>query len=112
MTKNFGAERPSDQPAPTLMFGKGPNDAEWIRDRPATTVLGDPRLAPPGHRDRSPNGQAHHAESIRLSVDQALILQGFPPDLPIAGSKTRQFEQIGNAIPPGLAAAALDELLL
>lgn len=49
--------------------------------------------------------------TIRTTVEQALILQGFPADYPVQGTKTKQFEQIGNAIPPPLARAILGQLV-
>jgi DNA (cytosine-5)-methyltransferase 1 len=39
------------------------------------------------------------------------VLQGFPADLPVAGGRTSQFRQVGNAIPPPMAAAVLRSLL-
>jgi hypothetical protein len=42
-------------------------------------------------------------DAIRLTIVDALILQSFRPDYPVQGKKTKQFEQIGNAIPPLLA---------
>ena len=48
---------------------------------------------------------------MRVTVDEALILQGFPRDYPVQGTKTQCFQQIGNAIPPPLAEAILRSLV-
>jgi len=50
-------------------------------------------------------------EPIKLTIRDALILQSFDPDYPTQGPKTAQFLQVGNAIPPTLAAAVLRCLL-
>ena len=104
----------SDRPGPTVTTNARlwtwAEDAEWAHDRPATAVMGDPRLAPPGHRDRSPDGPPMFAESVRVTVEQAAALQSFPRDYPWQGTKTRKFRQIGDAVPPLLAARMLESL--
>lgn len=79
----------------------------WPAMRPATTVLGDPRIAAPGHRDRSGNGERHHARSIRVTPEEAALLQTYPAGFPFQGGKGRRMQQIGNAVPPLLALAIL-----
>lgn len=104
-------------PAPALTAKSG---GQWTFDRPATTVQGDPRVWPPGHKvngedearlgedeARARYGDRAGSEAIRITVRDALILQSFRPDYPVQGTKTKQFEQIGNAVPPLLAKACL-----
>jgi DNA (cytosine-5)-methyltransferase 1 len=42
-------------------------------------------------------------EAVRISVEEAGALQGFRPDYPWEGSRSRCFLQIGNAVCPPLA---------
>jgi DNA (cytosine-5)-methyltransferase 1 len=99
-----------DEPAPTIHFGH--DAASWVFDRPATTLQGDPRVfTPGGHlandgRDNS-KMKGRSEDAIRLRLEDALVLQGFDPGYPVQGSRTKQFEQVGNAVPPPLAAAVL-----
>ena len=99
------AVRTEDEPAPTLAFGN--DGASWARERPATTVCGDARFGRPGHKDRDKGEAQFEKDSIKITVQEAAILQGFRPDYPWQDSRTSQFRQIGNAIPPPLAAAVL-----
>lgn len=51
------------------------------------------------------------SDRIRVSVTESSLLQGFPANHPWRGNQSQQLEQIGNAIPPPLAAALLREVL-
>ena len=77
---------------------------EWPWDLPATTVQRDARLAPPGHHDRW--SIMSHPNAVILSEKARAILQGFPESWHFAGkTKKARSEQIGMAMPPGLAEA-------
>jgi DNA (cytosine-5)-methyltransferase 1 len=93
---------PFEQPAHTVTS----KAKDWALHRPATTVCATDRIAPPGHRDRSKDGESQFAspDTVRITVAEAAVLQSFRPDYPFQGTKTKQFEQVGNAVPPLLAA--------
>lgn len=76
-------ERRSDEPAGTLFFGQRTNAVDWQ------------------------DGE----KSVRVTVQEAAILQGFRPDYPWQGTKSAQYRQVGDAVPPPLAAAILRPLL-
>jgi DNA (cytosine-5)-methyltransferase 1 len=97
---------PHTAPAPALTSKSG---GQWILKRPATTVCATNRISPPGHRDRSPSGESQFAspDTVRITVPEASVLQSFPVDYPWQGTKTKQYEQAGNAVPCLLAAHAV-----
>ena len=120
-----GAEREprpvDDAPSYTIRAsgsGMHPSGTEWVEERPATSVCGDGRVMKPGHKCRNPETchpgsppESAFSGSIRVSLEEAAALQTFPPGYPFQGTKTSQFRQIGNAIPPVLAYAILAELI-
>lgn len=98
---------PASAPAPTI---SGQTDAWWFT-RPATTLVGSFCLdivAGPGVDLTRP--RQDREGSVRISITDALVLQSFPADYPLQGSKTKQFQQVGNAVPPRLAAHILAKL--
>lgn len=109
-SNDHACERDADEPAGTLFFGGRANWAAWVAERPAMSVMGDPRLGRPGHKGRERGGESHFAkDSVRITVGEAAILQSFPPGYPWRGSRTKQYEQCGNAFPPLAAIAVLGE---
>jgi DNA (cytosine-5)-methyltransferase 1 len=56
-------------------------------------------VAHPSHRDHI----------VRVSVHEAAVLQSFPRDYPWQGLRTTQFRQVGDAVPPLLAAHVVAE---
>lgn len=84
------AKRPLDAPAPTVMFGARSNKVEWIGEEDAP------------HPERS---------GARVTVAEAAALQTYPADFPWQGTKTDQYQQIGNAVPPLWAEAILAHAL-
>jgi DNA (cytosine-5)-methyltransferase 1 len=109
--------RPVSQPAPTMLAsGLAKGVPVWAAERPATTVACDRRVHPPGHKQNASDPpdryeQRRGANAVRVSTTQAAVLQGFDPRYPWSGPRTRQFEQIGNAVPPPLALAVLVEAI-
>lgn len=115
----------TDRPAPTICAGPNGKStgaewggsgarrsmyaaqgtASWGFRRPATTIVGSfapDIVAAPGYRTEVSRQNA--PDSIRVSVREAGVLQSFPADYPWKGGKTKKHEQVGNAVPPLLAA--------
>jgi DNA (cytosine-5)-methyltransferase 1 len=80
----------------------------WARHRPATTVLGEPRVFGPGCWPRNGHSADRvRRETVRVTVEQASVLQGFRHDYPWQGPRTARFRQIGNAVCPPVARVVL-----
>lgn len=115
---NVAPPEPTHAPQPS-MFGQEPWTS-WGHALGVTGVIdrrqqhdGEPvRLVP--HTEPAPTltGIAGAAgqwlvSGQQLTLAQALTIQGFPPDYPVQGTRSGQFSQIGNAVPPPLAAAVV-----
>lgn len=85
-------------------------DPDWPDKRPSTALQGDPRVAQPGHKrdEANPDSPGRMEGAVRVSVAEAAVLQSFPVDWPWQGTRTSQFQQIGNAVPPLMARRVLE----
>jgi DNA (cytosine-5)-methyltransferase 1 len=80
----------------------------WADAKPAPTICGDPRLSAPGGHHTP--GSQYGPGAGKLTPPEALALQGFPTSWPLVGTRTAQFRQIGNAVPPHIARVVVEAL--
>jgi DNA (cytosine-5)-methyltransferase 1 len=88
---------------------------KWAWKRPATTMVGSFRpdiVAAPGYRTTGGPSRQNAEGSMKITIEEALILQGFPADYPLQGTRTAQFKQVGNAVPPPVGRAVMEALVL
>lgn len=88
------------------------NRPDWAWRRPSTTIVGTFKpevVAAPGYRTTVSRQNA--PDSVRVTVQEAGVLQSFPANYPWQGAKGKQFLQCGNAVPPLLAEAVLSAVM-
>ena len=93
-------DHPATEPAPTVIS----KARSWTRHKPSPTIVTTRRSAAGmvAGRDLS--------KGVPVTVEEAGILQSFPREYPWTGSRSKKHEQVGNAIPPLLAAHVLAAL--
>lgn len=113
------AERSANEPSVTITSRADNN--RWVYDRRQQNADGSP-VPPVPLSSPAPsltaNGLAKSThqwtngeQSRPIGLDEAAALQSFPADYPFQGSRTKQFEQVGNAVPAALALVIVGELL-
>lgn len=102
-----GGGRPMDlsRPAPTLLASMGGNKTPWV------DTVG---IVPEYHAHLVAGGRPRTGRvpgARRITVEEAALLQTFPPGMHFAGSRSSCYRQIGNAVPPVLAREVGAELV-
>lgn len=96
-----GGGRPIDlgRPAPTLLASMGGNKTPWVDTS---------GIVPEYHQHLAGGGEPRSGRvpgARRITVDEAALLQTFPPGMHFAGPRSSCYRQIGNAVPPLLGRA-------
>jgi DNA (cytosine-5)-methyltransferase 1 len=101
------------EPVPAIE-GDTVEDVTWVHDRPSPTIVGSYHpevVAKPGYRKAGDPPRQKTPGSVRVTVEEAGVLQSFPADYPWQGKSGKQYLQCGNSVPPGLARAALSTVV-
>lgn len=86
-----------DQPAPTIVASAGCNKTHFIDELDAVHAY---------HKHLWDGGKPRRGElngARRITVLESALLQTFPSDLVFSRSRSSQYTQTGNAVPPRLA---------
>ncbi|MEU2558898.1 DNA (cytosine-5-)-methyltransferase [Streptomyces longispororuber] len=105
--------------APTLVGGSkkhggadlGPSRAKAAWKQLGISGLGVANDAETMKKKKSEDRDLFGADGPMLTVEQAAIIQGFPPGWEFSGGKTAQYRQVGNAFPPPVARAVGKSIL-
>jgi len=87
---------------------------KWVFSRPSTTIVGSfsPDVcAPPTYRKPGDGPRQNQPGAVTITLEEALVLQSFPPDYPLQGSRTAKFRQVGDAVPPTMGEVLLNQVL-
>jgi len=107
MFNGAGRPLPAQKWATTLPASMGGNKTPIIDE--AEIFEGKPSFVEEYHRHLMNGGEPRTGYAPdrlrRLTVDECLAIQTFPPNYQLAGSRSAQYRQIGNAVPPMLAEA-------
>lgn len=79
-------------------------------DEPAPTIRGTSRPIPPGYKGH-PLNSAPLSDVRALTERERALIQTFPPDFRLEGTKTDIAQMVGNAVPPNLARYVATALL-
>ncbi|MFT9666491.1 DNA cytosine methyltransferase [Streptomyces rhizosphaericola] len=105
--------------APTLVGGSkkhGGADLGPTRAKKAWAALGVCGLGVANDPEEMKRQGSHErdlfaAAGPKLTVEQAAIIQGFPPTWKFKGRKTAAYRQVGNAFPPPVAQAVGEQII-
>lgn len=92
-TRDNSPTRSVSQPAGTMAFGNDFGSFRWVN-----------------RAEYSSTYDAVKSSKEYLTIHEAQILQSYPADFVFAGNKAERVRQIGNAVPPLVAGAVLEEL--